>query len=93
MIIGVLKFELYIPGPNSLKSKRVVIKKIVATLRNKFNVSVSEVDHHDLWQRAVIGVSVVGAEKRFLNGVLDKIVDTVEGIHDVQILKYDLEFI
>ena len=93
MIIGVVKLELYLPAPNSLKSKRFVIKKLIDRIRNKFNVSISEVDHHDLWQRSLIGITIVGNDKRHLNSVIDKVVDHVEAMYDVQIINYALEFI
>ncbi len=93
MIIGVLKLELYLPAPNSLKSKRFILKRIIERLRNKFNISISEVNHHDLWQRSVIGVSVVGNDKRHINSVIDKVVDNIEAMHDVQVINYSLELI
>lgn len=93
MIIGILKLELFLPVPNSLKAKRAILKKVINRLRNTFNISVSELDYQDLWQRSVIGVSIIGSEKRYLNGVMDKVVDFVETVDDVQLLNYSLEFI
>jgi len=93
MIVGILRLELHFPAPNFLKTKRSILKRVVERVRNKFNVSVSEVEHQNLWQRSVLGISIVGADKRFLNSVLDKVVDFVEIIDDVQLLNYSLEFI
>lgn len=93
MIIGILKIELFFPTPNSLKSKRYFLKKILGILRAKFNVSVSEVKYHDKWQRSVLGISIVGMEKRYVNSVIDKIVDTIELIPDVQLLRHEIEII
>ena len=93
IIIGVLKLELHLPAPNSLKSKRCILKKIIDRLRHKFNISISEVDYHDLWQRSLIGVSITGNEKRHLNSVIDKVVDSIEAMHDVQVINSTFEFI
>ncbi len=93
MIIGVLKLDLHFPTPHSLKSKRFVLKRITEKVRRKFNVSVSEIDCHDLWQRAVLGVCIVGREKRFLNSIIDKVINTIEGMPEVQILEQKMEFI
>jgi uncharacterized protein YlxP (DUF503 family) len=66
-------FDLRIPGCGSLKEKRHVVKTISAGLRSKFNVSVAEVDHHDLWQRSTIGVSAVGAQGFHLRKVMHEV--------------------
>jgi uncharacterized protein len=93
MIIGVITIELFLPVPQSLKEKRFFLKSIIERLRKKFNISVSEIDHHDLWQRALLGISTVGMEKRYLNKVLDTIIDFVEHENAVQILDYTIEFL
>jgi uncharacterized protein len=59
MFIGVARFELFIPASESLKDKRRVVKSISSVVHNKLNVSISEVDHQDLWQRAAIGIGCV----------------------------------
>src|SRR2546423_15076817 len=62
MLVGLGRFDLRIPGCGSLKEKRHVVKGLTAGIRQKFNVSVAEVDHHDLWQRTTIAVSAVAGE-------------------------------
>jgi len=59
MLVGLERFDLRIPGCGSLKEKRHVVKGLTSGIRNKFNVSVAEVDHHDLWQRATLSVACV----------------------------------
>ena len=54
------RFDLRIRGCRSLKQKRHVVKALTAAIRQRFNVSVAEVDHQDLWQRATIAVAAVG---------------------------------
>lgn len=91
MVIGILKIELLIPGANSLKEKRMVLKGLKDRLRNNFNISVSEVDMHDKWQRAILAVAGVNKDKKYLNGQLDKVIDFIEGFKCVEIIDYELE--
>ena len=66
MIVGLLTLDLHIPEANSLKSKRRVIKSLIEKIKNKFNVSISEVDAQNLWQRSVIGIAYVSNETHLL---------------------------
>jgi uncharacterized protein YlxP (DUF503 family) len=59
MFIGVGRIELFIPASESLKDKRRVLKSISTVVRNKLNVTIAEVDHQELWQRAAFGVACV----------------------------------
>jgi uncharacterized protein YlxP (DUF503 family) len=59
MFVGVGRFELFIPASRSLKDKRQVLRSVMHTVRNRFNASIAEVDHQELWQRAGVGVSCV----------------------------------
>jgi uncharacterized protein len=59
MFIGIARFEIFIPEARSLKDKRHVLRSVTQTVQHKFHVSIAEVDHQDLWQRATIGVSLV----------------------------------
>ena len=93
MIIGILKLELFFPTPNSLKAKRVFLKRIIEKLRMKFNISVSEVAYHDKWQRAVLGISIVGTEKRYINSVIDKVIYTVDEMPDIELINKDMEIL
>ena len=57
MIVGVCTVELFIGDSRSLKDKRQVLHSLKDRLRGKFNLSVAEVDGHDLWQKAVLGMA------------------------------------
>jgi uncharacterized protein len=73
MLAALCRIDLRIPGCSSLKEKRHVLKALTASLRQKFNVSVAEVDHQDLWQRATLGVSSVAGEAYHLRRVLHEV--------------------
>ena len=85
--------DIHIPQSGSLKSKRYLLKGMKDRLKNKFNVSVAEVGHNDLWQRTTLGVSVVANEKKFANQVLSKVVEQINKESDLQILDYSIEIL
>ena len=94
MNVGVCRIKLRLPENLSLKGKRRVLKSITTRVRNKFNVSVAEVDDHDLWQLATLGICCVSNNGRQTNEVLSKVVNFVtEGRFEVEILDYEIEIL
>lgn len=93
LVVGVLKLTLYLPENHSLKGKRGVIKKIKARVANTFNVSVAEVDANDLWQRAVIGVAMVGADAAYVDGALQQIVRFVDDLQVAELGADEVEIL
>lgn len=93
MVIGICTVELHIPDSGSLKGKRQVIKSIKDRIRQNYNVSVAEIEGLDLWQKAVLGMACVGNDKRYINGVLDKIVGFLQDNHSIELLNYRIEFL
>jgi uncharacterized protein YlxP (DUF503 family) len=93
MVVAVARFDLRIPGCRSLKEKRHVVKALTAAIRRRFEVSVAEVDHHDLWQRTAIAVAVVGAEQYHLRRIVQQVQALVEGWAEVDVIDIDLELL
>jgi hypothetical protein len=94
MNVGVCKIRLRLPENMSLKGKRRVLKSIVTQLKNRFNVSVAEVDDQQLWQMATIGVCCLSNDSRYTNEVLSKVVNFIaNGRFDVEMLDYKIEII
>lgn len=92
MVVGTVLVELHIPQSTSLKAKRSVVNRIKQRLSSRFNVSVSEVDYQDLWQRAAIGVAVVGGEKGVVESSLTKVVNLIQAEPSVEVLSVDVNF-
>ena len=90
--IGLLTVDLQIHGNRSLKGKRKVVKSITTRLRNKFNVSVAEVDFQDKWQRCRLGVSAVSDDTRLVDSQLNQVVNVIEGMGLAVVLDYEIEF-
>ena len=91
MFIGVCTIEMHIPESGSLKTKRHSLKSLKDRIRSKFNVSVAEVDHNDLWQKASLAVAAVSSDKTYLNQTLDHVIDMVRSVPDVSLLDYHIE--
>ena len=70
--------ELHLPDVDSLKGKRHVLKGLKERVRAKFECSVAEVDHHDLWQRATLALACVSHDSRHANEVVSKAMDFIE---------------
>ena len=71
MVIGVAVWDLQLPGCNSLKEKRSVLKSVKDRLHNQYNVSVAETARQDTHQRAELEACVVSGDRAHANSVLD----------------------
>jgi len=64
VVVGVVVWELHLADCRSLKDKRRVLKSLRDRLRSRFNVSVAETNHQELWQRAELACGVVATDRR-----------------------------
>jgi len=90
MLVAIARFDLKIPGCRSLKEKRHVVKGLTAALRARFEVSVAEVDHQELWQRTAIGVAAVGSQEHHMRRVMQQVEAFVEAWHGVEAIGSEL---
>ena len=86
-----MRLELHIPASDSLKAKRSVLNHVKERIRTRFNAAVAEVDHQDLWQRAALGVAVVGGESAVLDKVLRDILASVEREDRLSVLDFQIQ--
>jgi len=73
MFVLVLDVELHIPAARSLKAKRAVVKSLVETSRQRFQVAAAEVGYQDLWQRSQIGFAAVAGSAKHVVEVIDEV--------------------
>jgi uncharacterized protein len=92
MVVGLLTVELHVPGSQSLKDKRMVLRRIKDRLK-KFNVAVSEVEHQDLWQRAALAVVTVSTDEKHADRELAAVADEIERVEPGLITRTDVEFL
>jgi uncharacterized protein YlxP (DUF503 family) len=93
MVVGVAKLRLRLPGNQSLKGKRKVIKSICERVRQRFNLAVAETDAQDLWQTGELGIVAVGNQGRFIDSKLDKAINFVEDMQLAEIVDVQRELI
>ena len=91
MRVGTLRLELFLPASDSLKAKRSVLNHVKERVRTRFNASVAEVGGQDLWQRATLGVAIVGSEAGVLDRVLHDILSAVEREDRLSVLDYQIQ--
>lgn len=91
MVIGILELEIKLFSSDSLKNKRRIIKSLIDRIRNNFNVSVSEIRHQDLWQRAGLGIALLTTEGKFAQSILSKIVDFIKKDKKISLIDSKME--
>jgi uncharacterized protein len=93
IIVGLCTVELFIPESRSLKDKRQVLLSLKDRLREKFNLSVAEVDGQDLWQKATLGFACVANEGRYVNQVCDQALNLIRSVPAVEIVQSRVELL
>ena len=91
-VVGLLSIEIHVPGARSLKDKRTVLRSAKDRLR-RLNVSVAEIDHQSLRQRARLGVAAVGATQTGVERSLQAVVEEIERHDPGLIVATDLEWL
>ena len=90
MFVGVIKIDMFLPACLSLKMKRGIIKSIKQRIRNKFNVSIAEIDNLDKWQRASLGVSIISNETKLIDSVCTEIMKFINSDGRAEILEHSI---
>ncbi len=93
MFVCVARVTLDIPAASSLKAKRQVVRRVTDRVKAKFNVAVAEVEDNEIWNRAVVALSVVGNEARHVNEMMEKIVQYVDDMYLAPISSKELEVV
>lgn len=85
MKIGYLEVKLGAPWVHSLKEKRMIVRSIIAKVRQTFNVSIHEFGDQDIHQRIVLGVTTGSNSVAQLQSVLDQVVNFIESNYETSI--------
>ncbi len=94
MAIGILVLHLYLPGCSSLKEKRARLKPLLHRLHREFKLSVSEMDHQDTWQSALVGCAAIQSAEKGIHPLFSQVENWVEeNWPDVQIQNSQVEII
>jgi hypothetical protein len=91
MVVGVCEIDFTIPGCASLKEKRFVLRSLKDRLRARWNLAVSEADHHDRWQRATLCLVTVSNDSKVVHSVLSAACNLVERDGRIELLDVRVE--
>lgn len=92
MIVGLLSIELHLAGARSLKDKRAVLRRLKDRLARR-NVAVAEVAHHDLRQRAGLGVVTIGVDQDVAERTLSGVVSEIERVEPGLLVRSEVEWL
>ena len=94
MVLIAVTIDLYLPGVASLKEKRSILKSLIARLHKEFNVAVAEVDLHEVWQSARLGVAIVTTGAGHGESRLEQILRWIQRNRpDVEVMDHTYEVI
>ncbi|HOJ25702.1 MAG TPA: DUF503 domain-containing protein [Candidatus Saccharicenans sp.] len=91
MTIGVLTLDFFLAYSHSLKEKRRFINSFIGRVQHRFNVSISEVDFQDSWQRTRIAVALVNSEGSVVRQIMDKILEEANSYPDAVLSGHKLD--
>jgi uncharacterized protein YlxP (DUF503 family) len=92
MVVALLSVELFLPGAQSLKDKRMVLRRLKDRLA-KFNVAIAEVEHQDLWQRAGLAFVTVSTTAAHAEQALAAVADEIERLEPGTMTRTSLEML
>lgn len=93
MFIGVLRAELFLSEPQSLKDKRRIIKSLIERLKNKFNIAVAETGRMDSWNYCELGIVCISNESAHADSMLNAAVNFIENQGTVELTGINTEII
>ncbi len=94
MVLVAATIDLQLAAVFSLKEKRSILKPLIARLHKTFNIAVAEVDLHDAWQSAALGVAIVSTSAAHAESYLENVLRWIEHNRpDVEIVDHTFEVI
>ncbi|MGB5824044.1 MAG: DUF503 domain-containing protein [Proteocatella sp.] len=93
MIIAIGTVKIHTPWVHSLKEKRMVVKSICAKVRNKFNVSIAEIDEQDIHQITVLGFAGIAGDKAQGDSIIDNVINFIESSTEGAIISIERDLL
>jgi uncharacterized protein YlxP (DUF503 family) len=93
MIVGLAACECIIYDAHSLKEKRAVLQRILTRMKQKYNVSVSEVDYQDVWQRTKIAIVSVASARVSAEIELQHALHLIDSFPEIERTITDIEWL
>ena len=85
--------ELYLPGSSSLKDKRKVLRSLKDRLAGRFNLSIAEIDHQELWQRSLLGMVLISSDRGVLQRSLQGVQAEIERLVPGEIIDFSVDYL
>jgi len=92
MIVGVLTLDLFFPYARSLKDKRRILHGFKDRVR-RLNVAVAELEFHDLWQRARLGVVTVNSHAAVVEEILGRVMADARNLEEAEIAGHEVRYV
>ena len=93
MVVALLTLEILVPSSGSLKEKRGIIKHIKDRVRNKFNISVAEVDFQEKWQRSKLAFAMVSSNRKRAEETMQKLFNMLDSDYGFEIVHHNFEYL
>jgi uncharacterized protein YlxP (DUF503 family) len=91
--VAFLTAEFFLPEAESLKAKRMILNRMRDRVHNTFNVSAAEIAYQDKWQRSQWAFCVVGSDKAYVDGAVQKLVEFLGAGREAHLTDYQIEFL
>jgi len=91
MVVALLTLELFLPMSQSLKDKRMVVRRLKDRL-GAMNVAVAEVAHQDVWQRAGLAVVTVASADAVAEQTLSSALAEIERLEPGLVTHSQVEY-
>ncbi len=92
MTVALLSVELFLPMSQSLKEKRMVLRRLKDRL-GAMNVAVAEVAHQDVWQRAGLGIVTVASADKVAEETLSGALREIERLEPGLVTQTQIEYL
>lgn len=76
---------------HSLKTKRSIVKRMIAKLRKDFNVAVAELDYQNLWQRIKLGIVTISNETVHAEQIIQEVLKVIDSYPELERTITDIE--
>ncbi|MDI6845668.1 MAG: DUF503 domain-containing protein [Candidatus Saccharicenans sp.] len=92
MVVGVLTLEFFLEYSHSLKEKRRFINSFTDRVKHRYNVSISEIDFQDSWQRTILAIAMVNSQERVVQQTLNRILEEARVVSGALLSGHQITF-
>lgn len=87
------ELEFIIHASHSLKEKRAVLQRMIQRTKQKFNVSIAEIDHQNVWQRTRIAIVCVSSSKDVSEREIERAISFLQSNPEWEMLEASKEYL